>query len=163
MMEYVARFIELVCFADDYVAIDMAKVRRFENELRLSIRGRIVGLCLQNMDSMVGTAMTIKKEKKVAHSTREASVSGKRKRVGLLPVWERSRGLLVTWVIEPRSFGPGTNQGCHSSRTYGMFPLPAARTYEEGLPSETGTPGFRGRAVPVSRGTRADTFYSSTP
>ena len=31
VMEYVAKFIELARFADDYVAIDMAKVRKFEN------------------------------------------------------------------------------------------------------------------------------------
>ena len=54
VMEYVARFTELARFADDYVAIDMAKVRRFKNGLKLSIRGRIVGLRLQGMDSMVG-------------------------------------------------------------------------------------------------------------
>ena len=29
MMEYVAKFTELACFTDDYVATDMAKVRRF--------------------------------------------------------------------------------------------------------------------------------------
>ena len=46
VMEYVARFTELARFADDYVATDMAKVRRFENGLKLSIRGRIVGLRL---------------------------------------------------------------------------------------------------------------------
>ena len=28
MLEYMARFIELASFADDYVAIDMAKVRK---------------------------------------------------------------------------------------------------------------------------------------
>ena len=32
MMEYMDRFTELSRFGDDYVAIDMAKVRRFENE-----------------------------------------------------------------------------------------------------------------------------------
>ena len=37
VMEYVARFTELACFADDYVATDMDKVKRFENGLRLSI------------------------------------------------------------------------------------------------------------------------------
>ena len=58
VMDYVARFTELARFVDDYVAIDMAKVRRFENGLKLSIRARIVGLCLQDMDSMVGTALT---------------------------------------------------------------------------------------------------------
>ena len=46
VMDYVARFTELARFADDYVATDMAKFRRFENGLKLSIRGRIVGLRL---------------------------------------------------------------------------------------------------------------------
>ena len=46
MMEYVDRFTKLARFADDYVATDMAKVRRFENGMKLSIRGRIVGLRL---------------------------------------------------------------------------------------------------------------------
>ena len=46
VMDYMARFTELAHFADDYMAIDMAKVRRFENGLKLSIRGRIVGLRL---------------------------------------------------------------------------------------------------------------------
>ena len=46
MMEYVARFTELSRFADDYVTTDMAKVRRFKNGLKLSIRARIVGLRL---------------------------------------------------------------------------------------------------------------------
>ena len=46
VMEYVARFTELARFSDDYVATDMAKVRRFKNWLKLSIRGRIVELRL---------------------------------------------------------------------------------------------------------------------
>ena len=79
VLEYVARFTELACFADDYVATDMAKVRRFENGLKLSIRGRIVGLRLQDMDSMVGTTLTIEREIKDARSTRNAGVSSKRK------------------------------------------------------------------------------------
>ena len=69
VMEYVARFTKLARFADDYVATDAAKVRRFENGLRLSIRGRIVGLRLQDMDSMVGTTMTIEREMEDARST----------------------------------------------------------------------------------------------
>ena len=76
MMDYVARFTELARFADDYVATDLAKVRRFENGLKLSIQARIVGLRLQDMDSMVGTALTIEREIKDA---RDASVSSKRK------------------------------------------------------------------------------------
>ena len=79
VIEYVARFTELARFADDYVATDLAKVRRFENGLRLSIRGRIVGLRLQDMDFMVGTTMTIEMEIEDARSTRDAGVSSKRK------------------------------------------------------------------------------------
>ena len=62
VMEYMARFTELARFGDDYVATDMAKVRRFENGLKLSIRGKIVGFRLQDMDSMVGTALAIERE-----------------------------------------------------------------------------------------------------
>ena len=75
VMEYVARFTEIACFADEYVATDMAKVRRFENGLKLSIRGRIVGLRLRGMDSMVGTTLTIEREIEDARRTRDASVS----------------------------------------------------------------------------------------
>ena len=46
VMEYVARFTELAHFGDDYVATDIVKVRRFENGLKLSIGGKIVGLRL---------------------------------------------------------------------------------------------------------------------
>ena len=62
VMEYVAKFTELARFADDYVATDMAKVRKFENGLKLPIWGKIVGLLLQDMDSVVRTAMAIKKK-----------------------------------------------------------------------------------------------------
>ena len=58
VMEYVARFTKLARFSDDYVA----KVRRLENGLNLPIRGMIVGLRLQDMDSMVGTTLTIERE-----------------------------------------------------------------------------------------------------
>ena len=78
-MDYVARFTELARFADDYVATDLSKVRRFENGLKFSIRAKIVGLRLQDMDSMVGTALTIEREIEDARSTRDASVSGKTK------------------------------------------------------------------------------------
>ena len=77
VMDYVARFTELARFADDYVATDMAKVRRFENGMKLSIRGRIVGLRLWDMDSMVGTTLTIEREIEDARSTRYASVGSK--------------------------------------------------------------------------------------
>ena len=78
VMEYMTRFTELACFGDDYVATDMAKVRRFENGLKLSIRGKIVGLRLQDMDSMVGTALAIEREMDDAQGIRDAS-AGERK------------------------------------------------------------------------------------
>ena len=46
ILEYVAKFTELAHFGDDYAASDMAKVRKFEDGLKLSIRGKIVGLLL---------------------------------------------------------------------------------------------------------------------
>ena len=46
VLEYVAKFTELACFKDDYVATDMAKVKKFEDGLKLSIRGKIVGFLL---------------------------------------------------------------------------------------------------------------------
>ena len=79
VMEYMAKFFELARFADDYVATNMAKVRRFENGLKLSIRGKIVRLRLQDMDFMVGTALTIEKEIEDARGIRDMGVSDKRK------------------------------------------------------------------------------------
>ena len=62
VMDYVTRFTELARFVDDYVATNLAKVRRLKNRLKLSIRARIVGLRLRDMDSMVGTTLTIERE-----------------------------------------------------------------------------------------------------
>ena len=78
VMDYVARFTELARFSNDYVATDLAKVRRFENGLKLFIRGRIVGLRLRDIDSMVGTALAIEREIEDARSTRDAGVGSKR-------------------------------------------------------------------------------------
>ena len=54
MMDYMTKFTELARFVDDHVATNWAKVRRFENGLKLSIRPRIVGLRLQDMGSWLG-------------------------------------------------------------------------------------------------------------
>ena len=62
ILEYVAKFTELARFADDYVATYMAKVRKFEDGLKLSVRDKIVGLLLQDLDSKVRTATTIERE-----------------------------------------------------------------------------------------------------
>ena len=52
VLEYMAKLIELARFVDDYVAAYMAKVRKFENGLKLSIWSKILGLLLQDMDLM---------------------------------------------------------------------------------------------------------------
>ena len=62
VMDYVTKCTELARFVDDYVATNLAKVKRFENGLKFSIRARIIGLRLQDMDSMVGTTLTIERE-----------------------------------------------------------------------------------------------------
>ena len=96
MIEYVARFKELAHFADDYVATDMAKVRRFENGIKLSIRSRIVGLRLQDMDSMVGTALIIERERsRMLGALGMRVLVARGRRVSLLLVRGRRRGLLV--------------------------------------------------------------------
>ena len=78
VMDYVARFTELAHFYEDYVATDMAKVKRFENGMKLSIRGLIVGLRLRDMYSMVGKTLTIEREIEDARSTRDTGVGSKR-------------------------------------------------------------------------------------
>ena len=61
VLEYMAKFIELVRFANDYVAIDMAKVKKSEDGLKMYIGGKIVGLLLQDTNLMVKIAMAIKR------------------------------------------------------------------------------------------------------
>ena len=51
--------------------------RRYENGLKLSIRGRIVGFRLRDMDLMVGTALTIEREIEDTWNTRDAGVGSK--------------------------------------------------------------------------------------
>ena len=79
VLEYIAKFTELACFGDDYVATDMAKVRKFEDGLKLSIRGKIVGFLLQDMESMVRKAMAIEREIDDAKSIRDKGAGDKRK------------------------------------------------------------------------------------
>ena len=52
--------------------------RRFENWLKLSIRGRIVGFRLRDMDSMVGMTLTIEREIEDTWNTRDTGVGNKR-------------------------------------------------------------------------------------
>ena len=52
--------------------------RRLENGLKLSIRGRIVGFRLRNMDSTVGAVLTIEREIEDTWNTRDTGVGSKR-------------------------------------------------------------------------------------
>ena len=79
VIEYIAKFTELARFVDDYVVTKIAKVRKFEDGLKLSIQGKIVGLLLQDMDSMVSTTMAIEREIDDARSIRDAGAREKRK------------------------------------------------------------------------------------
>ena len=98
MLKYVAKFTELARFGDDYMATDMAKVRKFEDVLKLSIRGKIAGFLIQDMDSMVMTAMAMERERGDAWSIQDAGTGGKRKesqtssRLGKKPRASSSRG-----------------------------------------------------------------------
>ena len=76
------------------MASDMAKVRKFEDGLKLSIWGKIVGLLLQDMDSMVKISLAIEREMMMpgAFKIRVLVISGRR--VSLLRARERIKGLL---------------------------------------------------------------------
>ena len=78
VLEYIAMFTELARFGNDYMTTDIANVRKFENGMKLSIRGKIVGFLLQDMDSMVRMTMVIEREIKDARSIRDTGASGKR-------------------------------------------------------------------------------------
>ena len=103
VMDYVARFIGLTRFAEDYVATDMAKVKRFENGMKLSIRGRIIGLRLQDMDSMVGTALTIERERSRILGALGMRVLVARGRISLLLVRGKGRRLLLHTSFRTRA------------------------------------------------------------
>ena len=52
--------------------------RRCENGLKLSIQGRIEGFRLRDMNSMVGTALTIEREIEDTWNTRDTGVGSRR-------------------------------------------------------------------------------------
>ena len=77
--------------------------KRFENGLKLSIRGRIVGFRLRDMDSMVGTTLTIEREIEDTWNTRDTGVGNKRERISFLLVRGRGRRLLLHTSFRTRA------------------------------------------------------------
>ena len=115
--------------------------RRFENGLKLSIRGRIVGLHLLDMDSMVGTDLTIEREIEDARNTRDMGVGSERE--------------------DQPSYSSGKRQKTSTSQEFRDQGQDWA--YGTGLPLETRIPGLWDNAVPVSCRTREYMVHSSTP
>ena len=61
------------------MATNMAKARKFEDGLKFSIRGKITGFLIQDIDSMVTTVKAIEREIEDAQSIRDMGTGGKRK------------------------------------------------------------------------------------
>ena len=94
MIEYVAKFTELSHFSNDCVATDLAKLRKFEDGLRLSIWGKIVVFLLHGIDFMVRKALTIRREMEDVQSIGGTGTSEKREDQPSL-VRERGKRLLI--------------------------------------------------------------------
>ena len=115
--------------------------RRFENGLKLSIRGRIIGFRLRDMDSKVGTTLTIKREIEDTRSTRDAGVGSKREDQPSSSLGKRQK-----------------TSASHEFQDQGQD-----WACEAGLPPETGIPGVWDSTVPVSCRTGEYTVHSSKP
>ena len=113
--------------------------KRFENGLKLSIRGRIIGFHLRDMDSMVGTALTIEREIKDTWNTRDTGVGSKREDQLLLV---RGREDFCFTLVS--GLGPGLSMS-------------------DGIALETGIPRLWDNTVLVSRRIGEYTVHSSTP
>ena len=66
-------------------------MRKFEDGLKLSIRGKTVRLLLQDMELMFMTTMTIEREVDDARSIRDAGASDKRKESQLFSSSSRNK------------------------------------------------------------------------
>ena len=115
--------------------------RRFENGLKFSIRGRIVGLRLRDMNSMVGTTLTIEREIEDDWSTRDAGVGSKREDQPSSSLGKRQK-----------------TSASHEFQDQGQD-----WACEVGLPPGIGIPGLWDSAVPVSCKIGEYTVHSSTP
>ena len=77
--------------------------RRFENGPKLSVRDRIAGLRLRDMDSMVGTVLTIERERLRIPGTLRIWVLVTRGRISFLLVRGRGRRLLLHTSFRTRA------------------------------------------------------------
>ena len=77
--------------------------KRFKNGLKLSIRGRIVGFRLRDMDSMVGAALTIEREILRILGTLGIRVWVARRRISFLLVRRRGRRLMLHTSFRTRA------------------------------------------------------------
>ena len=102
--------------------------RRFENGLKLSIWGKIVGLRLRDRDSIVGTTLTIEREIEDAQSTRDVGVGNKREDRPSSSSRKRQK-----------------TSASHEFQDQGQD-----WACETGLSPETGIPGLWDSTVPVS-------------
>ena len=103
ILEYMAKFTELACFANDYVATDMTKVMKFEDGLKLSIQGKIVGLFVQDMDFMVRTTMVIERDIDDARASGMRVLVEIERRTSFLLARERNEGLLFHEDLQDRA------------------------------------------------------------
>ena len=93
----------------------MAKVMRFENGLKLSIRGKIVGLHLQDMDSMVGTALAIEGDGgRTGHSGCECLLE------------KEGESTIFEFGKETENFCPTRAPSTRPAKADGMFLFPSA-------------------------------------
>ena len=123
VMEYMARFTELTRFGDDYVATDMAKVRRFENGLKLSIRGKDCGPSL--------TGHELYGRDSSGHRERDGGRTG---HSGCECRWEEEGGsAFFEFGKETEDFCPTSAPGTGLAGADDMLLFPSAWTYEAGL------------------------------
>ena len=90
--------------------------RRFENGLKLSSLGRIVGLHLWDMDSMVGTTLTIERERSRMLGALEIRVLLARGRINLLLVRGRGRSHLLHTSFRTRAKIGHVRRDCSRDR-----------------------------------------------
>ena len=86
------------------MATDIAKVRKFEDGMKLSIRGKVVGLLLQDLDFVIKTIMALRRWL-TTHGTsgrRVLKIRGRRANLFFL-AQGRSRGLLLRKGFKDRA------------------------------------------------------------